>query len=155
DADALAYRGWATMNAAFSNSGIDNFRKAEALFRQALDRDPQHFYALFGLGAFHANLGAQRMVADWSAHLDKAAEILQELIRRNPSRGPHFHMGMVYGSRGKFPEAVEEFERAVEFNPSHSSAHAHLGNALVQMGRAAEGLEHLRYAMRLSPRDPN
>lgn len=156
DADALAYHGWAALWSSFANSGLDRFRKAEALFRQALDLDPGHPSAQLGMAAYHANLGAQRLVTDAAAHLDTAARLLQEIIRQYPSNGgPHFFMGMVHGARGNLPEAIEEFERAIEFNPSHASAHAHLGNALARLGRPAEGIEHLRYATRLSPRDPN
>ncbi len=52
------------------------------------------------------------------------------------------------------PEALEHFERAIRIDPSDASAHAQIGNALIRTGRPAEGLEHVHYAMRLSPRDP-
>ena len=52
------------------------------------------------------------------------------------------------------PEALEHFARAIEVEPSHARAHAQIGNGLIRSNRAAKGLEHVRYAMRLSPRDP-
>ena len=156
DADALAYRGWAAMWNAFSQSNVETFRQAEAYFTQALARDPQHFPALVGLGAYHVNVGAQQIVADTKPHLARAGEILQEAIRRRPNHaGARFYMGLVHSARGNLPEALDSFERAVDFNPSMASAHAHIGHVLARMGRPDEGLEHLRYAMRLSPRDPN
>jgi tetratricopeptide (TPR) repeat protein len=141
---------------AFPNSRVDTFRQAEAFFTQALERDPQHFPALVGLGAYHVNVGGQQIVDDPKPHLARASEILQEAIRRRPNHGgAHFYMGLVHSARGKLPEALESLERAVDFNPSMASAHAHVGHVLARMGRPDEGLEHLRYAMRLSPRDPN
>ena len=43
---------------------------------------------------------------------------------------------------------------APSIDPSDASAHAQIGNGLIRSGRVVEGLEHVRYAMRLSPRDP-
>jgi tetratricopeptide (TPR) repeat protein len=155
-AETLAYRGWAAMWSAFPGSSVETFRQAEAYFTQALERDPRHFPAMVGLGAYHVNIGAQQLVADPKPHLARAGEILQEAIRRRPNHGgAHFYMGLVHSARANLPEALESLERAVGFNPSMASAHAHIGHVLARMGRADEGLEHLRYAMRLSPRDPN
>jgi TolB-like protein/DNA-binding SARP family transcriptional activator/Tfp pilus assembly protein PilF len=156
DADALAYRGWAAMSAAYSQSSKDAFNRAHLLFTQALERDTEHVSAQLGLGAYHANVGAQVLDAESTAHLEKARDILQELISRRPtdSRAQHY-MGLVHGARGNLPGALESFERSVQLNPSNAGAHAHIGHALSRMGRPAEGLEHLRYAIRLSPRDPN
>jgi tetratricopeptide (TPR) repeat protein len=52
------------------------------------------------------------------------------------------------------PEALEHFARAIEIDASNASAHAQIGNGLIRSGRVEEGLAHVRYAMRLSPRDP-
>lgn len=156
DADALAYRGWAAMSAAYSQSSKGAFNRAHLLFTQALERDAEHVSAQLGLGAYHANVGAQVLDAESTVHLEKARDILQELISRRPtdSRAQHY-MGLVHGARGNLPGALESFERSVQLNPSNAGAHAHIGHALSRMGRLAEGLEHLRYAIRLSPRDPN
>jgi len=52
------------------------------------------------------------------------------------------------------PQSIEATRRAIELNPSHPTAYAHVGHGLARMGKPAEGLEYIRYAMRLSPRDP-
>jgi TolB-like protein/DNA-binding SARP family transcriptional activator/Tfp pilus assembly protein PilF len=156
DADALAYRGWAAMTAAFARTSAEAFKRAEELFLQALQRDPQHLSAKIGLGAYHANAGAQALDGESRAHLDKAREILLDVTSRQPGNGgAHFYLGLVHGASGKLEDAVAAFTRAVEENPSHAAAHAHIGHALARMERASEGLEHLHYAIRLSPRDPN
>jgi len=132
------------------------FAKAESLFRQALEQDPQNLSAMIGLGAYHANVGAQVLDADSAAHLEKAQQILTEVLVRAPNNGvAPFYLGLVHGASGRLEDALASFRRAVENNPSHASAHAHIGHALARMERAAEGLEHLHYAVRLSPRDPN
>jgi TolB-like protein/Tfp pilus assembly protein PilF len=155
-ADTLTYKGWAALWNAFAHSSAETFKQAEAYFIQALEHDPQLLPALVGLGAYHVNVGAQRIVAEPDRHLDRASEILQQVIRRRPNHGgAHFYLGLFYSARGNLTEALDSFERAVELNPSNASAHAHIGHVLARSGRPDQGLEHLRYAMRLSPRDPN
>jgi TolB-like protein/DNA-binding SARP family transcriptional activator/Tfp pilus assembly protein PilF len=156
DADALVYRGWAAINVAFAKTDADQFAKAETLFKQALERDPQNLSAMVGLGAYHANVGAQVLDTNSKAHLETAQQILTEVLTRSPENGTApFYLGLVHGASGRLEEALAAFRRAVEKNPSHAGAHAHIGHALARMERAAEGLEHLHYALRLSPRDPN
>jgi TolB-like protein/DNA-binding SARP family transcriptional activator/Tfp pilus assembly protein PilF len=156
DADALVHRGWAAMNMAFAKTDTHQFAKAETLFKQALERDPQNLSAMIGLGAYHANVGAQVLDTNSKAHLETAQQILTEVLTRSPNNGvAPFYLGLVHGASGRLEEALAAFKLAVENNPSHAGAHAHIGHALARMERAAEGLEHLHYALRLSPRDPN
>ncbi len=68
--------------------------------------------------------------------------------------GAHFAYGILLRSRGRFSDALESYRRSVEINPSNAAGYAHIGHTLVQMGRAAEGIDHIRYALRLSPHDP-
>ena len=63
-------------------------------------------------------------------------------------------MGLVHVARGHMDKALQSFERAVELNPSNAPSHAQIGRALVSLGQPQAGLEHVRYAMQLSPRDP-
>jgi TolB-like protein/DNA-binding SARP family transcriptional activator/Tfp pilus assembly protein PilF len=154
-ADASAYLGWAAMQAAFSRTSIDSYRKAEALFQEALARDPQHIQALVGMGSFHSNVAVQRLVPDPKAHFEKAREILTLAAERDP-RNPSalLQLGILLQGTGKVREALELFEKVTGLNPSHSSAYAHIGHALGRLGQPEKGIEHIHYAMRLSPRDP-
>jgi DNA-binding SARP family transcriptional activator/TolB-like protein len=156
DTDTLVHRGRAAMWAAYARSSAAAFEQAAAYYKQALERDPDNIPAQVGLAAFHTAMGVQHLDNDGDSHLNRAFAILQDVLRRQPSHsGAHHFMGFIHRSRGDFMGALEAFERAVEFNPSSAGSHAHFGHTLAQMGRAAEGLEHVRYAMRLSPRDPN
>jgi len=55
--------------------------------------------------------------------------------------------------RGELEPASESLQRCIELAPSMAPCHVHLGHTLVQMNRAGEGLAHINYALRLSPRD--
>ena len=61
--------------------------------------------------------------------------------RQRPVRGHHL------------PEAVEQFEKALESNPNQASAHVNLGAALAQLGRLDEAMPHLEKAVELLPED--
>ena len=63
-------------------------------------------------------------------------------------------MGLVYVARGDIKKARQWFERAIELNPSDAPSHAQIGRALVSLGHPQAGLDHILYAMQISPRDP-
>ena len=46
------------------------------------------------------------------------------------------------------------FRTAVACKPDYADAHVNLGDLLVQAGKGAEALPHLRDAAQLEPRDP-
>ena len=81
---------------------------------------------------------------------------MQQVIEQHPNTsGAHLFLGLVHVARGQPEKAARSFERAIEINSSCAPCYGQLGRALVRMGRPAEGLDHLHYAMRLSPRDPS
>ena len=155
-ADASSFLGWAAMHAGFTTTNIDEYRKAEAQFKQALERDPQNMSAFIGMGAFHTNVAAQRLVPDVNVHFDRAREILNQAVEREP-RNPNalFYLGLLLQGTGKVREALDLFLKVTELNPSNAGAHAHVGHALARLGEPEKGIEYLRYAMRLSPKDTN
>ena len=158
-ADADAYLGWSAMQSGFTQTGIDHYRRAEAHFRKALERDPQHVAARAGIGAFHANVGGQRLDAEPLEHLRKAREILGEIVQRHPDNATAlFQLAIATQSTpgpGQIKQGLALFERVVDLNPSNAGAHAHIGHALARTGQPEKGIEHVRYAMRLSPKDPS
>jgi DNA-binding SARP family transcriptional activator/TolB-like protein len=151
DADALAYRGWATL----LQINLGGYKEALALFEQTLERDPRNLSAQIGIGAYHARMGAQVFDTDARGHRAKAEQILRQALLRDPnSSQAHFYLGLALNPLPTLPEALEHLETAIKIDPSDASAHAQIGNGLIRSGRPAEGLEHVRYAIRLSPRDP-
>lgn len=154
DVHALIFKGLNAISAS-GKAGVDSLRQAEKYFTEALERSPSNFQAQNGLAAYHANMAIQLYSADPAADLAKATAILRQLIARDPNaNGPHFVMGVVHVAREEMNEATRFFERSIALSPSHVMSHAQLGRALVRLGRPQEGLEHILYAMRLSPRDP-
>lgn len=153
-ADASAFLGWAAMYAAFASTDLESYRKAEAHFKEALARDPQHVSALIGLGSFHSNVAVQHLVPDSDAHHAKARELLEQALEREP-RNPTalYRYGILLQATGKIRDGLKLFEKVIALDPSNAGAHAHYGHALARLGEPEKGIEYIRYAMRLSPQD--
>jgi TolB-like protein/DNA-binding SARP family transcriptional activator/Tfp pilus assembly protein PilF len=154
-AHELVYRGYAAMFDS-ATSGLPDLRRAETYFTRALEHDPENPRALTGLGGYHAVMALRLLAPDPVPYLAKAEALLQRVIDRDPNTSQaHQFMGFVHITRGHAADAARSFERAIELNSSCAPCYGHLGRALLRMGRPVEGLEHLHYAMRLSPRDPS
>jgi TolB-like protein/Tfp pilus assembly protein PilF len=151
----LIFKGWVAMAAA-GRSGMPALQEAEAYFTRALALEPDNPRALIGIGSYHVNMAIQLFTPDAASHLSKAEGILKDVIARRPNMAMAYQiMGALSYARGNSVAAASWFERAIEINPSQAPSYAHLGRALVANGSAQQGLEHILYAMRLSPRDPN
>ena len=153
DVEELNYKGW---NAIFTSAtaGVESLREAESYFSQAVARDPQHKGALVGLGAYHTVIGTTLSDGSSLQHMKKGEELLREAIRTNPGSSlAYYFLGIIYRSRGELEAARDSFELVLGINPNSAPTYAHLGHTLLWMGRSREGLEHIRYALRLSPRD--
>jgi DNA-binding SARP family transcriptional activator/TolB-like protein len=151
DADALAYRGWATL----TEVSLPGYQQALALFHQALERDPQNLSAQIGIGAYHARMGVQVLDGEPGKHRAKAQQILRQALQRDPnSSRAHYYLAVALNQLPTLPEAQQHLERVIRIDPSDASAYAQIGNGLIRTGRPSDGLENVRYAMRLSPRDP-
>ena len=60
---------------------------------------------------------------------------------------------MVAKARGRYDEARDLISKSIEFNPSLALSFAQLGDILTKLGRPTEGLDHILYAIRVSPKD--
>ena len=154
DVTTLVLKGWAAVFSA-GTRGLDGARSGKPYFAQALEREPDNIPAKVGMAAVLITFSAHDLAEDREASLTKAEALLREVLGRKPSvSAGNYFMSVVHRLRGRLPDAIESLERAIEHNPSHASSYAHLGFILSRMGRAAEGLEHIRYAIRLSPKNP-
>jgi len=154
DVHELIYRGHAAIFDS-GTSGLPGLQQAEKYFTQALERDPENWRAQTGLGGYYANVAIRLLAPDPVSYLAKAEALLRPVIDRYPNTSEaRYFMGLVQVTRGQPDKAARSFERAIEINSSCAPCYGQLGRALVRMERPAEGLEHILYAMRLSPRDP-
>ena len=66
---------------------------------------------------------------------------------------PYYYLGTLDKARGQPREALKYFMKVIDLNPSYAPAYAQIGHVLSRLGRLDEAMEHVRYAIRLSPKD--
>jgi DNA-binding SARP family transcriptional activator/TolB-like protein len=151
--DDLLAHGWAAM-ANLVNLGTTS--GADGYFEAALQRDPDNLSALIGLGGYEASVVAMFLVPDPDEHLQRADTRLQQAIAESPSSVMvYYYLGLVHKARGQSQEALKDFTKVVQEDPSLPLGYAQVGHLVSRMGRPDEAMEYIRYAVRLNPKDPN
>lgn len=122
------------------------------LVAQALERDPDLVMAWYVTAAAHY----QRVFHQWSDTPVDDLAAFHRAAARGTTLDPHDSSSQeIFGfSRmidGRYDEAIEHLERAVELNPSNAQAYSELGQALAHAGRPDEGIAQLEEALRLAP----
>lgn len=77
-----------------------------------------------------------------------ALEVDEEYVEARAS------LGCVLAETGELELAAATFEGALQFHPDFADVHYHLANTLERLGRAEEGLSHLRMFLALAPESP-
>ena len=89
-----------------------------------------------------------------AAHDEALAAVTQEAIRLDPGDADHFSLlASIELGRGKWQPALEASEQALALNPEHVGAANLRAMALVRLGRKAEAMESVDYALDRAPDD--
>lgn len=69
---------------------------------------------------------------------------------------PHLYtnLGSLFKDLGKLNEAIQMYEKAVEYSPNFDVALANLGNAIKDQGRQHDAIQYYRRAVQVNPRFP-
>ncbi|MGH7024511.1 MAG: winged helix-turn-helix domain-containing protein [Caulobacteraceae bacterium] len=129
--------------------------QAEALFRQAVGRDPDLALAHAGLAR---SLYARALYRTAEARLADFRESLAEArlaIRLDPTEATGYYAAagaaLYLGQHGA---ALDDAGQTLARNPNFAYAHYRLGQVLIFAGRPLEALAPLEHCIRLSPCDP-
>jgi TolB-like protein/DNA-binding SARP family transcriptional activator/Tfp pilus assembly protein PilF len=148
----LVDKGWVTMFA--GPSSLDRLNEGKALFEQALRQDPNSLAAQTGLAAYHVEVVSELLVSDPAPHTEEAVKLLHAVIAGDPyAATAYYFLARAQRNANDFNAALRSFARAIELNPSYTSAHAEVGLTLMFLRRPADALAHILYAVRLSPKD--
>ena len=134
----------------------ESLTKAEGLFRQALELDPQLARAYVGLADvyfYKIDLGLAPSVEEALSKLTEAAEKAVEL---DPDDGKtHQALAMAYAYHGKPEHALAEYDRAESLAPSDADLLLINAWALPQFGESGRALSLAERALILNPRYPD
>jgi len=149
DAWGYAMRAMPTV---WSWAGPDSDSALRDLHRAiAIDQGYTHAYSLIAWTyASRAHMGIVRLPEVLEQALTAARRAIQ-LDGEDP--WGHLALGYVHMHARRFLPAVEELSEAIELNPNFALAYGVLGAAFGFGGEPDKGLEQLRIALRLSPRD--
>lgn len=124
---------------------LDRLDKAEAIYRENLERWPDH-------GDSHHNLAS--VLAKKGDYVGAAASF-RESIRLAPVHpGGHYNLGLVLAEMGKLQEALFEYGEAIKLDPPYPEAHNSAGRLLAKLGRLENAVEQYREAIYYKPEWP-
>jgi tetratricopeptide (TPR) repeat protein len=66
----------------------------------------------------------------------------------------HHNLGAALAEEGRFPEAIQQYQAALEIEPDAANVQTDYGNALARSGRAEEAIAHYQAALRVLPDSP-
>jgi eukaryotic-like serine/threonine-protein kinase len=127
----------------------ENTQNAIDVFRRALEKDHKYALAYAGLGEAFWHRYLQTRDTKWIGEALTACE--QSVALNDSLASGHSCLGTVYNGRGKYEQAVEEFQRAVILDPSSDDAHRGLGFAYEKLEKTAEAEKTYRRAIDLRP----
>jgi serine/threonine-protein kinase len=127
----------------------ENIDQAIGLFRQATELDSDYAAAYAGLGqSYWRKFWATRD----SAWLDQAETSCEKAASEDEQLSQaHTCLGLVDKSKGNYERAVEDFRRALAFEPTNDEAQRGLGTAYESWGRFDDAEQAYRMAINLRP----
>jgi adenylate cyclase len=124
--------------------------QARALFKRAIELDPNYAPAYIGLGRVELNGALQGWTADPDAAVQRAESLAAKAISLDPtSAGAHSLLGSSYVRYGDYDRALDEMQRAVKLNNSDPIAYAGLATAALWSGDVDGAIKNFEMATKL------
>lgn len=127
---------------AFQHHSTGDLIKAEELYRQILDTDPNQHIALQMLGVLLHQKGDN----------ETGAVLLQKSISINPAiPDAHFNLGIMLNKLNRLEEAIASYQQAITLKPEYAEAHNNLGTIFQGLFRLDESKKHFQQALIYKP----
>ena len=119
--------------------------EAERIYRDVLQRQPDHFDALHLLG----------VMALQTEELERAVELISKAIRLDLKIAAAYnHLANALDHLKRPQEALASYEKAIALKPDFAEAYNNLGNALNDLNCHAQALANCDKAIALKPTMP-
>ena len=111
-----------------------DYQKAVANYKAALAKDETDTAMTLRLGAAQVEAG----------HLDEAEETLQRVLRETPnSAEAEYFIGRIAFARGRGPDALTHFDRALSLDATQPMFHLYAARAALEMANLARTLDEV------------
>ena len=127
----------------------ENVDSAIAVFKNALELDPNYARAYAGLGQSYWRKYGQTQARSWVPLAKSACMRAVELDDKLAAA--HSCLGVVSNGTGDYQKALEEFRQAIVLDPGNDDALLGLAGAFEQLGRAQEAESYFKKAIDLKP----
>jgi tetratricopeptide (TPR) repeat protein len=97
-----------------------------------------------GLGQIGSCLGDLGRFGEAESYLRRALEMVDDATT-------HYHLGFVLTRRGRLADAVGEYERALDRDPSHVNARMNLAVNLVDLGQVERAAREMTRVLEIDP----
>jgi serine/threonine-protein kinase len=132
------------------DSKKDNVESAIAVFDQALALDPRHAPAYAGLGEAYWRKYVATRDPQWATAAQQTCE--RALALDEAEASPHACLGIVANGIGEHEKAAEEFQHAIQREPSSEVAYIGLATAYDRLGLTRQAEEAYVKAISVRPR---
>jgi predicted O-linked N-acetylglucosamine transferase (SPINDLY family) len=129
-----------TFDLAWQSQQAGDFSKAEGLYRQVVEADPNHLYAWGGLAT---SCQAQGKLAEAATGLERIVQLVPDNV------SAHNCLGIVLVQQGKLEQALASLKAALRCQPNNAEVHNNLGTVFARLGRTTEAIDSYRQAQRL------
>jgi len=118
------------------------FKDAQAIYVQILNRQPDQFDALQLLGTLAAQ--TQNPAA--------AVELMTKALKINPRHAPtHNNRGLVLRELGQLDAAIAAYDKAIAIAPDYVDAYSNRGNALAELKQFSAAIASYNKAVAIRP----
>ncbi|MDH3744399.1 MAG: tetratricopeptide repeat protein [Acidobacteriota bacterium] len=113
------------------------FEEAKSRYREVLQIDPGHLFAMLRLAQTHLELG----------ELGEASELYEQVVEQ-PDLAAVAHAGLarISVAQGDYEKAVVHYEKALELRPDASRLYVPLGQVYRRLGKMEQARENLERA---------
>jgi len=149
--NAEAYRFYLRGRYYAAKRTADGLKKAMLEFQQAIDRDPNYALGYVGLADSnglleeYAGVPARETLLNARAAADRALQIDDSLSEA------HTSSAFIFWQMWRWPEAEEEFRRAINLNPNYETAHHWFSIHFRMKGQFDDSLREIKRAQELDP----
>ncbi len=128
----------------------ENYEKAQPLFEEAIEIDPNFVWPYVYLGYLHSS--SSRWSKSPAKSLQTAYDLAQKALEIDEAHdGPHSLLASIYRKKRQHDKALAEAKKAIELNPNSSDSYMMLSFTLGEMGRWEESVLYGEKSLRLSP----